>query len=61
MGIIKEASRDERERKGEELVRVVEREMEPLLVAGDAGSRPSGPYFGGSERLTLAEVRDCLF
>ncbi|KAF7504793.1 hypothetical protein GJ744_001726 [Endocarpon pusillum] len=35
MSIAKEASRDERERKGDELVAVVEREMEPLLVLGE--------------------------
>ncbi len=53
VGMMVEASNEERERKGDELVRAVEREIEPLLVVGDG---TLGPYFGGSERLTLAEV-----
>lgn len=53
IGLMKEASKDEREKKGAELAGAVEREIEPLLAVGNA---ESGPYFGGSERLTMAEV-----
>ncbi len=61
MGMMMEASKDGRERKADELVRAVEKEMEPLLAVKDAGAGASGPYFGGSERLTLAEVCRCVF
>ncbi len=55
-GMMREASRDQWEKKAEELVRAVEREIEPLLVVRDAGAGASGPYVGGNEKLTLAEV-----
>ncbi|KAF7165717.1 hypothetical protein CNMCM5623_009817 [Aspergillus felis] len=37
---------------GEALVAAVEKEIEPIL----ASQKGSGPFFGGSEKLTLAEV-----
>lgn len=40
----------EQEKLGDELVKAVEKEIEPLLES-------VGPFFGGSEELTLAEVR----
>lgn len=39
----------EKEGKAEEWVKAVEKEIEPLL-------RDAGPFFGGSEGLTLVEV-----
>lgn len=46
------ASEEERDAAAEQLVGAVAKEIEPLLVDG------KGPFFGGSEKLTLAEV--CL-
>ena len=43
------AEGEEKERIGEELVKAVEKEIEPLLEG-------AGPFFGGNETLTLAEV-----
>jgi glutathione S-transferase len=37
---------------GETLVAAIEKEIEPIL----ASQKGSGPFFGGSEKLTLAEV-----
>jgi glutathione S-transferase len=37
---------------GEALVTAIEKELEPIL----ASQKGSGPFFGGSEKLTLAEV-----
>lgn len=44
------ATEEERDKSAEELVAAVAKEIEPHLVEG------KGPYFGGSETLTLAEV-----
>lgn len=46
---IAKAEGEEKERLGSELVKAVEKEIEPLLDG-------AGPFFGGSEGLTLAEV-----
>ena len=51
--IIIEGSAAERERKGDDLVVKMEKEIEPLLEKGFTGS---GPFFGGSKELTMAEV-----
>lgn len=45
------AEGEEKERLGGELVEAVKREIEPLLES-------AGPFFGGSQSITLAEVRD---
>ncbi|BDD55528.1 hypothetical protein MPDQ_007045 [Monascus purpureus] len=47
---VRAASEAERDAAGEELVGAVAKELEPLLVGG------KGPFYGGSENLTLAEV-----
>lgn len=47
---VRAASEAERDTAGEELVGAVAKELEPLLVGG------KGPFYGGSEKLTLAEV-----
>lgn len=44
------ASDEDREKAAEALVAAVAKEIEPYLVDG------KGPFFGGSEELTLAEV-----
>ena len=49
---LRAASEEERDNAAGELVAAVEREIEPLLVDG------KGPFFGGSEKITLSEV--CL-
>lgn len=51
--IVKETSAAERERKGDEVVKVVEKELEPLLAQ-------ASPFFGGNEAFTLAEVCICV-
>jgi glutathione S-transferase len=43
-------SEEERDQAAQTLVDAVAKEIEPLLVSG------KGPYYGGSEKLTLAEV-----
>ncbi|KAK0327914.1 hypothetical protein LTR82_001432 [Friedmanniomyces endolithicus] len=52
--ILKAAAGAEKEAKAEECVKVMEREIEPLLVG-------AGPFFGGSAELTLAEVMTAPF
>jgi len=44
----------EKEQKGEELVAAVKKEIEPLL-------KDAGPFFGGSQELTLAEALTAPF
>lgn len=50
-GGIRAATEEDRDKSAEELVAAVAKDIEPRLVAG------KGPYYGGSEKLTLAEVR----
>ena len=47
---IMKAEGEEQEKLGDELVKAVEKEIEPLLES-------AAPFFGGSKKLTLAEVR----
>lgn len=49
---IRADSAEERDQAAQTFVDAVAKEIEPLLVSG------KGPFFGGSEKLTLAEVRD---
>lgn len=44
------ATEEDRDKSAEELVAAVAKDLEPRLVEG------KGPYYGGSETLTLAEV-----
>lgn len=53
MAGVRSASEAEREAATEALVEGVIKEIEPLLVKSDKGQ---GPFFGGSEKLTFAEV-----
>lgn len=53
MAGVRSGSEGEREAATEALVNAVVKEIEPLLVENDKGQ---GPFFGGSERLTFAEV-----
>jgi glutathione S-transferase len=48
--MVKQPSAKKREELGEQTVKVVEREIEPLL-------QDANPFFGGTEKLTMAEVR----
>lgn len=50
---IRSASETERDAAAEALVASVVKEVEPLL----ADTEGKGPFFGGSDKLTLAEVR----
>ena len=50
---VRSASEGERDAATEALVNAVIKEVEPLLVENDKGQ---GPFFGGSDRLTFAEV-----
>ena len=43
------ADGEEKEKIGKEILATIEKEIEPLL-------KGAGPFFGGSETLTLAEV-----
>jgi glutathione S-transferase len=52
MASIGATSDKDRAAAGEAIVAAVEKEIEPIL----ASQKGSGPFFGGSERLTLAEV-----
>lgn len=47
---ILKAEGEEKEKLGSELVEAVRKEIEPLLEG-------AGPFFGGSQSITLAEVR----
>ena len=49
-GAMSAATEEEKEAKADELVAVMEKEVEPLL-------KDAAPFFGGSEKMTLAEVR----
>lgn len=49
---IRSASDTERDAAAEQLVAAVAKEVEPLLASADG----KGPFFGGSDKLTLAEV-----
>lgn len=54
MAGVRAASQEEREAAGDALVEAIAKEIEPLLDNEGAGK---GPFFGGSEKLTFAEVR----
>ncbi|KAJ5832807.1 hypothetical protein N7474_001118 [Penicillium riverlandense] len=54
MKCVRASSEAEREDLTLELVAAIKKEIEPLLAAAGQGK---GPFFGGSERLTLAEVQ----
>lgn len=49
---VRASSKQERETAGEALVAAAEKELEPLIAEWTG----AGPFFGGSEKLTLAEV-----
>lgn len=51
MAGVRAASQEEREAAGDALVEAVAKEIEPLL-----NNEGKGPFFGGSEKLTFAEV-----
>lgn len=51
MAGVRAASQEERETAGDALVEAVAKEIEPLL-----NNEGKGPFFGGSEKLTFAEV-----
>lgn len=53
MAGVRSASEAEREAATDTLVDAVVKEVEPLLVKSD---KDQGPFFGGSEKLTFAEV-----
>lgn len=53
MAGVRSASEAEREAATAALVDAVVKEIEPLLVKSD---KDQGPFFGGSEKLTFAEV-----
>jgi glutathione S-transferase len=52
---VRAADAAEKDAAAEELVKTIEKELEPLFP-----ENANGPFFGGSERLTLAEV-GCTF
>ncbi|CAI7593709.1 unnamed protein product [Penicillium viridicatum] len=54
---IRAADETERDAAAEQLVAAVAKEVEPLL----ADTEGKGPFFGGSEKLTLAEVQTGSF
>lgn len=54
---IRAADETERDAAAEQLVAAVVKEVEPLL----ADTEGKGPFFGGSEKLTLAEVQSGSF
>lgn len=54
---IRSASEPERDAAAEQLVAAVVKEIEPLLASADG----KGPFFDGSDKLTLAEVSTYLF
>lgn len=47
---MKAESEEEKKRISEEMVKAVEKEIEPLL-------QDAAPFFGGSQQMTMAEVR----
>lgn len=49
---VRAASESERDAVAEQLVTAAVKEIEPLLASTDG----KGPFFGGSDKLTLAEV-----
>ncbi|KAJ5689972.1 hypothetical protein N7462_004364 [Penicillium macrosclerotiorum] len=54
---MRSVSEEERDAAAEQLVAAVVKEVEPLL----ASTEGKGPFFGGSEKLTLAEVQSGSF
>ena len=48
-GVLRATSEEEKKAKANELVKAIEKEIEPLLHDAD-------PFFGGSKKITLAEV-----
>lgn len=48
--IFRADTEEERQKKSEEWVATVKKEIEPFLA-------DAGPFFGGSKKMTLAEVR----
>ncbi|KAJ5898121.1 hypothetical protein N7504_008409 [Penicillium tannophilum] len=54
---VRSASEEERESHAEALVAAVVKEVEPLLADTDG----KGPFFGGNEKITLAEVQSGSF
>ncbi|KAJ5107303.1 hypothetical protein N7456_003978 [Penicillium angulare] len=54
---LRSASEEERDAHGEALVAAVVKEIEPLLAETDS----KGPFFGGNEKITLAEVQTGSF
>jgi glutathione S-transferase len=48
---VRAADAADKDAAAEEFVKVIEKELEPLFP-----ENAKGPFFGGSERLTLAEV-----
>ncbi|KAJ5177589.1 uncharacterized protein N7500_000288 [Penicillium coprophilum] len=54
---VRAANEAERDAAAEELVAAVAKEVEPLL----ADTEGKGPFFGGSDKLTLAEVQSGSF
>ncbi|KAJ9482604.1 hypothetical protein VN97_g10822 [Penicillium thymicola] len=54
---LRAADETERDAAAEQLVAAIVKEVEPLL----ADTEGKGPFFGGSERLTLAEVQSGSF
>ncbi|KAJ5587566.1 uncharacterized protein N7459_003331 [Penicillium hispanicum] len=54
---LRSSSETERDAAAEQLVAAVVKEIEPLLASTDG----KGPFFGGSDKLTLAEVQTGSF
>ncbi|KAJ5243067.1 uncharacterized protein N7469_001394 [Penicillium citrinum] len=54
---LRAASEEERDAAAEELLATIKKEIEPLL----ASTEGKGPFFGGSDKLTLAEVQTGSF
>ncbi|KAJ5713029.1 uncharacterized protein N7483_010210 [Penicillium malachiteum] len=54
---LRSASEEERDAHGEAFVAAVVKEIEPLLADTDG----KGPFFGGNEKITLAEVQTGSF
>lgn len=48
--VARAGTEEEKKQKSDELVKAVEKEIEPLL-------HDAAPFFGGSNKMTLAEVR----
>lgn len=50
MGVIQTEDEKAKEEKGKDVVAALKKEIEPLLA-------DAKPFFGGSEKMTMAEVR----